>query len=181
MASRGEDETRALSVPASSSATQTITPNTAGTAEAVASFQGFLSFIIGISIFGASIFTVIISEIANPGDLSEAPRFTRETVRTFLGISWLLFVLALGVVALSMSLLAYQQEHKNTGINGPWRYRWERLGLLASALIQLLVIAAFLFLSLVLVAYTEVVGWVAVAFTSIAAACAFVSLVFQWV
>ena len=53
-------------------------------------------------------------------------------------------------------------------------------GLVASSFIQLLVIAAFLFLSLVLVAYTPAVGWVAVAFTSIAAASAFVLLAIQW-
>jgi hypothetical protein len=93
----------------------------------------------------------------------------------------LLFVLALGIVAVSMSLLAFQREHAKAGFDGPWKHTWEHLGLLASSLIQLLVTAAFLFLSLVLVAYTEAVGWVAVAFTSTAAAFAFVSLAVQWV
>lgn len=80
-----------------------------------------------------------------------------------------------------MSLLAYQREHTNAALDGLRKNRWERLGLLASSLIQLLVIAAFLFLSLVLVAYTKAVGWVAVALASTAAAFAFVSLTVQWV
>jgi hypothetical protein len=47
-------------------------------------------------------------------------------------------------------------------------------------LIQVLVITAFLFLSLALVAYTEAVGWVAVALSSTGAAFAIVSLAAQW-
>lgn len=181
MASREESGPKLLSVAASHPKASATTPNDSGTTDvAVKSFEGFLSFVIGISIFGASLFTVIVSEIANPSDISENPRFTRETVRTFLSIGWLLFVLALGVVALSMSFLAYQREHPNTGIEGAWKSRWERLGLLASSLIQLLVITAFLFLSLVLVAYTEAVGWVAVATTSISAAFALGALTIQW-
>jgi hypothetical protein len=182
MASHDEDVTSALPVPASSLATQTMTPNGASTTEVVVkSFEGFLSFVIGLSIFGASTFAVIVSEIANPSDLAENPRFTRETVRTLLGIAWLLFILALGVVALAMSLLAFQREHTKASFDGLWSRTWERLGLLASSLIQLLVIVAFLFLTLVLVAYTEAVGWAAVAFTSTAAAFTFVSLAVQWV
>jgi len=182
MTSHDKDSTSALPVPASSSVTEATTPNGASPTEVVIkSFEGFLSFVISLSIFGASIFAVIVSEIANPSDFTEKPRFTRETVRTFLGIGWLLFILALGVVALSMSLLAYQREHKNAALDGPWKNTWECLGLLASSLIQLLVIAAFLFLSLVLVAYTKAVGWVAVALASTAAAFAFVSLAVQWV
>ena len=67
-------------------------------------------FVLSLSIFGASTFAVIVSQIANPSDLTANPRFTQDSVRTFLGISWLLFILALGVVALSMSALAFQRE-----------------------------------------------------------------------
>jgi hypothetical protein len=149
--------------------------------ETIKSFQEFLSFVLSLSIFGASTFAIIVSEIANPNDISLNPRFTRQTVRTLLGIAWLLFVFALAIVAASMSLLAYHQEHITAGLDSLWRQTWERLGLVASSLIQISVIAAFLFLSLVLVAYTETVGWVAVALSSTAAAFALVSLAAQWV
>lgn len=169
------------SAPAGSSVHITKTPSDTSSLEIIKSFEGFLSFVLSLSIFGASTFAIIVSEIANPNELSLNPRFTRETVRTLLGIAWLFFVLALGIVAASMSLLAYQREHSIVGFEGLWRQRWERLGLVASSLIQVLVITAFLFLSLVLVAYTEAVGWVAVALTSTAAAFAFLSLAVQWV
>lgn len=155
-------------------------PSNASTTEVMKSFEGFLSFVLSLSIFGASTFAVIVSEIANPSELGANPRFTRETVRTLLGISWLLFIVALYLVAVSMSLLAFQREHAKPLSDGIGKHTWERLGLVASSFIQLLVIAAFLFLSLVLVAYTPAVGWVAVAFTSIAAASAFVLLAIQW-
>ncbi|KAF2495909.1 hypothetical protein BU16DRAFT_526450 [Lophium mytilinum] len=171
----------ATSSPASSSVPRTMNMNNASTTEAVVkSFEGFLSFVIGLSIFGASTFAVIVSDIANPSTISENPQFTRKTVRTFLGIAWLFFILALGIVALAMSLLAVQREHTKAGFDGPWRRTWERLGLLASSFIQLLVTVAFLFLSLVLVAYAEAVGWVAVAFTSATAVFTVLSLAVQW-
>jgi len=181
MASHDKNLSSAPPVPVGPSVTQTKAPNGTSTTEVIKSFEGFLSFVLSLSIFGASTFAVIVSQIANPSDLVANPRFTRETIRTLLSISWLLFVLALGIVAVSMSLLASQREHAKAGLDSLWRRTWERLGLLASSLIQLLVIAAFLFLSLVLVAYTEAVGWVAVAFTSTAAAFTFVSLAVQWV
>lgn len=148
--------------------------------DSIKGFQEFLSFVLSLSIFGASTFAVVVSEIANPNDLSPSPRFSRETVRTFLGIAWLLFVFALAIVAASMSILSYQQEHSKGGFHSLWRRSWERLGLIASSLIQIAVIGAFLFLSLALVAYTEAVGWVAVALSSVTAALALVSLAAQW-
>jgi Na+/proline symporter len=169
------------SAPTDSPANETKPPGDRSSPEIIKSFEGFLSFILTLSIFGASTFSIIVSEIANPNAISPDPRFTRETVRTLLGIAWLLFVLALGIVAVSMSLLAFQREHPTTGVESPWRQTWERLGLVASALIQVSVIAAFLLLSLVLVAYTEAVGWVAVALTSTVAFLVLISLAFQWV
>lgn len=180
MASNNQDATITSPVPTGSSVNETKFPSDGSSLEIIKSFEGFLSFVLSLSIFGASTFAIIVSEIANPNELSLNPRFTRETVRTLLGISWLLFVLALGIVALSMSLLAYQRERSTTGLEGLWGQRWDCLGLVASSLIQVLVIVAFLFLSLVLVAYTEAVGWVAVAFTSTAAAFALISLAVQW-
>jgi hypothetical protein len=176
-----QDAKLTSSVPTDSPVNEPKPPSDRSRPETIRSFEGFLSFILSLSIFGASTFAIIVSEIANPNAFSPNPRFTRETVRTLLGIAWLLFVLALGIVAVSMSLLAYQREHSTPEVEGLWRQRWERLGLVASSLIQVSVIAAFLFLSLVLVAYTQAVGWVAVALTSTAAFFALISLAIQWV
>lgn len=181
MASNNQDTKITSSVPTDSPGNEPKPPSDISSPEVIRSFEGFLSFVLSLSIFGASIFAIIVSEIANPNELSPNPRFTRKTVRTLLGIAWLLFVLALAIVAVSMSVLAYHREHSTTGFNGLWRHKWERLGLVASSLIQLSVIAAFLFLSLVLVAYAGTVGWVAVALSSTAAVFAFVSLAIQWV
>ena len=155
-------------------------PNEKSIPETIKSFQEFLSFVLSLSIFGASTFAIIVSEIANPNDISLNPRFSRQTVRNFLGIAWLLFVFALAIVAASMTLLAYHQERSTTGLDSVWK-KLERPGLVASSVIQISVIMAFLFLSLALVAYTEIVGWLAVAFSSIAAVFALVLLAVQWV
>jgi hypothetical protein len=58
----------------------------------VQSAKLFLSFIVGVSIFGASTLTIIVSEIADPTKLSTNAQFEEKTVRTFLGTSWILFV-----------------------------------------------------------------------------------------
>jgi hypothetical protein len=180
MSSNDQNPEIVSSMPTNSSAKDPKPSADIDTQETIKSFEGFLSFVLSLSIFGASTFAIVVSEIANPSEVSPDARFTRETVRSFLGIAWLLFIVALGIVAVSMSLLAYKREHPTAGFESTRKQKWERLGLVASSLIQVSVITAFLFLSLVLVAYTEAVGWVAVALSSIAAAFAIVSLAAQW-
>ncbi|KAF3003104.1 hypothetical protein E8E13_008165 [Curvularia kusanoi] len=141
------------------------------------SFDKFLSFVLTLTIFGASTFTVVVSEIANPSEINPSARFARETVRSFLGIAWLLFVIALYGVAYSMSSVAEKRENPDRQVGGKSKFRWE---LLASSLIQIVIITAFLFLSLALVAYVEPVGWAAVASSSAAGALTAKSLVDQW-
>ncbi|OCL11451.1 hypothetical protein AOQ84DRAFT_262611, partial [Glonium stellatum] len=117
------------------------------------SFQAFISFIVGVSIFGASTFSIVVSEIANPADHSPNPQFGRETVRTFLALSWLFFILALALGGFSMSVATSLQEKADGKISTNALGKLKRWGLLASFLLQALLIAAFLFLSLALVAY----------------------------
>lgn len=135
---------------------------------AVKSFESFISFIVGIAIFGASTFAVLASEIADPAVLTKRPRFGRETARTFIALGWLFFVLAFAVAGFSMSVLTAQRERAGADSETRWESKWEGWGLTASAVLYLLVIGGFLFLSLAVVAYVEVVGWIAVAFASIA-------------
>lgn len=139
----------------------------------VKSFEGFLSFVIEVSIFGASTFTVIVSEIANPADLPQNPRFGQETVRNFVALAWLLFIIALCVTGFSITLLTFQREAAIASFGDEWEAKCQRLGLAAFVFLQGLIIGAFMFLSLAVAAYTETVGWIAVAFTSAAGILAF--------
>jgi hypothetical protein len=174
--------TEGSGTPSGSLATQPKTVNRTDRGEIVIkSFEGFLSFVIGVSIFGASTFTVVVSQIADPSSLYAKPRFTAETVRTFLAISWLLFILALGIVGFSMSVVTFQREHAKLGQEGEWIKRWKGVGLLVSSVIELLIVVAFIFLSLVIVAYAEAVGWVAVGCASVAAILVIVLIAIQWV
>lgn len=137
----------------------------------VESFQFFLSFIVGISIFGASIFATIVGQIQDPRQLNPHAYFSMQTVRIFMAIAWLSFVAALGVAGFSSSVLILEKE-KNSNLTENWRRRWSKFGLAVSFTLQALVVGAFLFLSLGLVAYTKVVGWIAVAITIAAAGIA---------
>src|SRR2546429_7123341 len=60
--------------------------------------QGYLAIFISISNFGASTFSSLISQLAEP------TKFSLGTVRTFLAISWFLSVLAL-TFALTSNML----------------------------------------------------------------------------
>ncbi|KAK3689063.1 hypothetical protein B0T22DRAFT_440569 [Podospora appendiculata] len=126
--------------------------------QSVAEFQTFISFIFSVSIFGASTFAVI--------------------VRTFLAVSWLCFILSLAVAGYSSSLLfIWRQRAAAAGQEGPrahgdearaWEKSWDWVGIPASVLLHLLLVTAFLFLSMAMVAYVGAVGWVAVGCSSLA-------------
>lgn len=145
----------------------------------VESFQFFLSFIVGISIFGASIFATIVGQMQDPIQLNPHAYFSMQTVRIFMAIAWLFFIAALGVAGFSSSVLVREKE-KNGNLTENWRKRWKKFGLAVSFMLQTLVIGAFLFLSLGLVAYAEVVGWIAVAITIGAAGIAITLWVEQY-
>ncbi|KAK4225756.1 hypothetical protein QBC38DRAFT_482205 [Podospora fimiseda] len=122
-------------------------------------FKTFISFVLTISIFGASTFAVIAGEMADPAELwaPDKPPLKLKTVRKLLALAWLCFVHALAVAAYSSSLLAWWR-HRDDGV---WQ-RWDKIGIFASVLIHALLVAAFMFLSLCMVAYVGAVGWVAV-------------------
>jgi hypothetical protein len=129
--------------------------------------------IIALSTFGGSItFSIIPSISDNPPN----QRFSAQNVRTSLAVVWLFFVLALGVAAAGEAILAFQRPVVNSGFLGeepPAGNRWASLVILwfckfpLSLLLQVLVLLAFLFSALVVVAYVGPVGWVAVACTAV--------------
>ncbi|KAK1753767.1 hypothetical protein QBC47DRAFT_387099 [Echria macrotheca] len=138
--------------------------------QSVEDFERFISFIFSISIFGASTFAIIAGQMADPVDIwkPDPPPFSLATVRTFLGIAWLCFVLSLAVAGYSSSLLSLSRQSVGGVVDKDWGRAWDRFGLAASVVLYLLSAVAFLFLSLSLVAYAGPVGWVAVGFTSLA-------------
>jgi len=139
--------------------------------EAVSTFlNGLFTTIIGIATLGASVtFSYVISN-QTPSSLHASGTFSPAMVQEFLSISWLLFLLALAFASLFNTLLTFFKEH--------WKADWDgRNGDQSRASVQLyasvavavlggLVIAAFIFLCLVVIAYSTVVGWIALAFTA---------------
>ncbi|EXL65641.1 hypothetical protein FOPG_18140 [Fusarium oxysporum f. sp. conglutinans race 2 54008] len=154
-------------------------PNVINSEAVTKSFEVFLSFVVTVTIFGAAIFTVVISEIVDPSTISSNAKFDKQTVRTFLAISWLLFVVALGLAAFSMSTFYAEREKAGGGFSEEQIRKWRPWGILASFMLQIMIIVAFLFLSLVLVAYTEGVGWVAVALSGVAVIVSFCFLFYK--
>ncbi|EPS38930.1 hypothetical protein H072_7328 [Dactylellina haptotyla CBS 200.50] len=131
-------------------------------------FQTFISFVFSISIFGASTFAIILGEMTDPADIwkPDSPPFSLPQVRNFLAISWLCFILSIAVAAYSSSILTIFRQRANHIYEKSWYKTWDVYGLIASAILHLLLVMAFLFLSVALVAYVGTVGWVAVGFSA---------------
>lgn len=131
-------------------------------------FNGLFTTIIGISTLGASItFSYVISN--NPPPPSTRT-FGQSEIQLFLSISWFLFLLALAFASLGSTLLTFFKEH--------WKADWDckngeksRVSVqvyaaCASGLLSSLVVSAFVFLCLVVIAYSPVIGWLALGFTT---------------
>jgi hypothetical protein len=87
-------------------------------------FESFFPATIGMATLGASItFSTIVSKLEDPAHLNpEDPTehtysvYSRETVRTFLGISFLLFVITLGVASFAVLLLNFHRRQVKEGV-----------------------------------------------------------------
>ncbi|KAH7141039.1 hypothetical protein EDB81DRAFT_885731 [Dactylonectria macrodidyma] len=148
---------------------------------AVEDFQIFISFILTISIFGASTFAVIIGQMTDPIDIwkPDPPPYRLTTVRAFLRIAWMCFTLAIAVAGYSSSIRTVYRERAGGKLDIEWQRRWDRIGIISSVALHLLLVAAFLFLSLAMVAYVGIVGWVAVGFSRLAGVIALVLSAYQ--
>lgn len=146
------------------------TPSDAHVEQSVKDFQMFISFIFSVAIFGASTFAVIAGQMADPADLwrPDGPPFRLPTVRVFLSVAWLCFVLAIALAGYSSSLLTVLRQRASGVYSRAWGRGWDNIGILVSVVLHLLLVTAFLFLSLALVAYVGTVGWVAVGFSAVA-------------
>jgi hypothetical protein len=126
--------------------------------------QEYLSILISLSIFGASTFSSLISQIAEP------TKFSVPTVRMFLGISWLLFCLTLIFAFNSEVLLGPDVVARPTVMGRRFEQDSKprtRAAIVFSSLCHFSAIWGFLFMALVVMAYTERVGWVALGITAL--------------
>ena len=130
--------------------------------------DGFLPIFITICSFGGSITFTVIPTVANGTPIPH--RFDAAEVRTFLSLAWLFFVLAL-VFAMAGSLkVTYRRKSFEKIAEKPHttaEFSQKLLVSLFGLYLQIFTGLAFIFLSLVVVAYTPVVGWIAFAFASI--------------
>ncbi|KIV82764.1 hypothetical protein PV11_04845 [Exophiala sideris] len=131
-------------------------------------FNGLCTTIIGVATLGTSItFSYVLSNnTAMPP--ATAATFSLQQVQEFLAISWLLFLLALAFASLGSTVLTFFKKHWIAdwdGIKGKTsQWTVQMYAVCVSGLLGALVIGAFVLLCLVVVAYSPVVGWVALGF-----------------
>lgn len=140
-------------------------------------FRSLFSAVIGISTFGASItFGRVVSGAATPVDT-----YTEREVDYFLSLAFLLFLVALGTSSFLAVGLQLNRKTIKSGLHSHGRRRvlWTGVTMAASGLVQGLVFAAFIFLSLALRAYAEAVGKMSLVITSVFAVLALLFILGQ--
>lgn len=110
-----------------------------------------------VAVLGSSIsFALIVTQIADPKTISQHGKFDLSTTRILLAISWVLFMVVLNFsFSFGQTMPGYSR-----GVQTFW-----------SKIVYLVELAAVIFLSLVVAAYVEVVGYVAVGLASTIAIC----------
>ncbi|KAK3329205.1 hypothetical protein B0H66DRAFT_526599 [Apodospora peruviana] len=167
-------------------------------------FQGSISFVISTATFGAALFSLVVSQIREPqpphgGGSSSSSYFGIDTIRVFLALAWLSFALCLAIVGFSLTFLKVLNKKTASSKNSSTtrvkkkanaageaaadnlneeRF-WHAVGLLIWALLYGLITLAFVFLSLVLVAYVGTVGWVALGFACLVGILSVVWLILE--
>lgn len=131
-------------------------------------FDALFTFVIGTAALGAGFtFPTILAKL----DPAPTGKF-HDSVQRFLAISWLLFILALASAGFFASIIGFGKDFAKYN----WQFGTDHLdkhnklrwfGALASGIPVMLLIAAFMFLSFVVVAYDERVGWAAVGASSL--------------
>ena len=143
-------------------------------------FENFFRTVIGIGTFGASItFSKIVQSPVQP---FHDYGFSAQGIQYLLSTSWLLFVLTLAFTAYFASALSLWRPQAVAAFGlqkGNDRNKVLWFATAVSALLFSLVIAAFLTLALVVVAYVGPVGWVAFAFTIVFALLGYGVVIWQ--
>jgi hypothetical protein len=106
---------------------------------------------------------VILSDITKPNQ-----GYDTEIVRMLLAIAWFLFIFDMGIATFFRVLFVFiNNDILKNGFESEASNNVKWTGSIASGLLQLVGIGAFICLSLVVVAYVEVVRWIAVVSTSL--------------
>ena len=144
--------------------------STNNTEQALRWWDEFLRHTITISVFGGSItLTVIVQAIQDPAELNKDSRFHHDTVRIFLTVAWLLFVSALALALVSSLLLPFDHKAVSRAFGEGLPSMVGVLFHVLSFLLCAVLLGAFIMLSLCVVAYVEVVGWIGFGVTSVTA------------
>jgi hypothetical protein len=123
--------------------------------------EKFLPAIIQFSIFGGSItFAVILSQNEPPDRY-----WTKNEVQSFLCTSWLFFMLTLLFASAPDMVLSFRRKDIIQRKSHPWiQFCFTKAPI--SLVLQILILLALFYVSLVIVAYSKLNGWVAVAFST---------------
>lgn len=136
-----------------------------------------LPMISTLSIFGGSITFSVIPSI---NDEPPNQHMSARDVRLYLSLAWIFFLFALGMSTIGQAVIEFQDKALHVAMGGNVdgdadlikrgkfykQVCWMFCGFPFSLVIQVLVLVAFSFLALVVAAYTETVGWVAMGFTA---------------
>ncbi|KAI4150134.1 MAG: hypothetical protein LQ340_004245 [Diploschistes diacapsis] len=147
--------------PTSPAATSTVLSGPNAGERLASYFENFFTAIIGISTLGASLtFSKIIQAPVQPWiDYGVGA----DSVQLYMSISWLLFLLALVITSALASLLSLYRPQAvdafGTKIH-EWKTRVMWVATFTSLLLITLIFGSFIFLSLVVVAYSGPVGWI---------------------
>ncbi|KAL9107739.1 MAG: hypothetical protein Q9227_007361 [Pyrenula ochraceoflavens] len=129
-------------------------------------FTAYFTALLSLSTLGSSItFTFILnSSIRKPPPSSP---FSTTHLQALVALAWLFFILTLAFTAACQTLLKfYSKRLEHAWDAGGERRKWAQiLGLSIAAALLALVIGAFVFLSLIVAAYTKGVGFTALGFT----------------
>lgn len=143
-------------------------------------FENFFRTITAVATLGASItFAKIVQTPVPP---FQNYGFSTKEIQYLIALSWLFFILDLGFTSFFASALSLwrPQAVKAFGTtNGSERRKVLWYATVVSAFLFTLAVVAFIFISLVVVAYAGPVGWVAAAFTVLCALVGFGSIIWQ--
>ncbi|TAQ85970.1 hypothetical protein B7494_g5702 [Chlorociboria aeruginascens] len=143
-------------------------------------FETFFTTVVAVTTLGASLtFSRIVSA---PVDPWQYHGISSTSIQNYMAISWLLFILDLVITAFAASALSLWRP-KAIKLFGTSDSQDRRTVMWYATFVSMvlfgLLIMAFLFLALVVVAYTGPTGWAAVAFTVFFGIMGFGAIIWQ--